>query len=153
MVYSDTGVGNHAGSAGSWRVLSTAKPAPTIDASVSRWVWQLPINRGHTVASASFCSPPANPRAAHVLEVAQFAARTQQRKQLPQNGVRIVDRAQHQRAHHRVERFGLAESRKYDSTVPAVTVTGIGAFSAASRACGASRRSGSTATTSVTVAG
>jgi hypothetical protein len=44
-----------------------------------------------------------------VFEVPQFTARLQNRKQLTHNLIRLVDRAQHQGAHRRVEWLGVGK--------------------------------------------
>ena len=128
-------------------------PAPAID--------RLGVAMGVAVAQqprphrgvGDLLQPATEAAARDVLEVAQLTARTHQREQLSQNGIGVVDRAQHQRAHDGVERRPSVPAR-YLSTVPALTVTGTGAVSAACpRLRLASRRSGSIATTSVTVVG
>ena len=83
---------------------STSKPAPTIDAlGVAMGVAVAHQPRPHG-GIGELLQPPADAAAGDMLEVPQLAAGPQQRKQLSQNGIRLIDRAQHQRAHDRVER-------------------------------------------------
>ena len=105
MVYSVTGVGNHAGRAGSRRALSTEKPAPTIDDSVSPMGMAVAHQPRPHRGVDDLLQPSPDARAGDVLDEPQFTTGAQQRMQLPQNAVRVVDRTEHQRAHHGVERL------------------------------------------------
>jgi hypothetical protein len=58
---SDIGSGAHIGNVHSRRAVSTSNPAPTIERSVSRCVWQLPSNLGQKVASTNCCDRPRRP--------------------------------------------------------------------------------------------
>ncbi len=118
--------------------VSTSNPAAMIERSVSRWVWQLPNSLGHNVASAKRCKPTPRTGAGHMLEIPQLPSWPQQRIQTLQHAVGVAHRAQHQRAHHRVERLSATEA----SAVSPVTTTRTGTTAAAARAWAASRRLG-----------
>ena len=98
----------------SWRAVSMAKPAlgdRTLGVAMGVAVARPAAARSWRRPTAA--SRPRQPGAGDVLEVAQLAARLEQRIQLPQNAFRICHRAQHQRAHHGVERLpGWASSRR-----------------------------------------
>ena len=136
-------IGAQAGNVHSRREPSTSNPASTIERSASRCVWQLPNSRGQNVASTARCHRPRLPALATCSRYRSCPPGPQHRIQAQQHRVGLVHRAQHQRAHHRVERLRVAEL--LDRLAGHGNRTG--APSAAPRARAASRGSGSTAIT------
>ena len=109
--------------------------------------------RGHTVASAIFCMAPRHP---------ELATCSKKRSSPPGLSSALSCRrtdsgfsTEHSTKEHTTASKGSTAvlSANAASMVDSMTVTGIGAAAAASRALGASRVSGSQATTSVTVSG
>ena len=146
---SDTGIGTQAGNVIWWRVASTLNPAAVMARSVLRWVWQLPAIRGHTVASATRCTAPRHPG---------LATCSKNRNSPPGLSTEFNCRrtssgssTEHSTSEQTTASNGSAGGMA--SMVDSITVTGTVAADAASPARGASRVSGSSATTSVTVAG